>query len=89
MPIQRKNFFSSVDHAQMLIKLCTENSFFRQKLLSLLNLPYENRQQILTAWIESLKDEANLKKDLIQALEFLMDDEKAQAVMQELEKFDA
>ena len=88
MPIQRKNFFSSVDHAQMLIKVCTENALFRQKLLSLLNLPYENRQMIISAWIESLAED-NSKEELLKALRFLEDDEKAQAVLEELKKLDA
>ena len=88
MPIQRKNFFSSVDHAQMLIKVCTENALFRQKLLSLLNLPYENRQMIISAWIESLAEDKS-KEELLKALRFLEDEEKAQAVLEELKKLDA
>ncbi len=88
MPIQRKNFFSSVDHAQMLIKVCAENALFRQKLLSLLNLPYENRQMIISAWIESLAED-NSKSELVKALKFLEDEEKAQAILDELKKLDA
>ena len=88
MPIQRKNFFSSVDHAQMLIKVCTENALFRQKLISLLNLPYENRRMIISAWIDSLKDDKT-KEELVKALEFLDDEEKASAILEELKKLDA
>ena len=84
MAIQRKNFIGTLDHAQMLIKVCSENSLFRQKLISLLSLPYENRQMILSAWIESLKDDDAQMK----ALEFLEDDDKAQAVLEELKKLD-
>lgn len=88
MPIQRKNFFSSMDHAQMLLKVCTENALFRQKLLSLLNLPYENRQMIISAWMESLAADKS-KTDLVKALQFLEDEEKAQALLDELKKLDA
>lgn len=84
MAIQRKNFIGTLDHAQMLIKVCSENSLFRQKLISLLSLPYENRRMVLSAWIESLKDD----DAQIKALEFLEDDDKAQAVLEELKKLD-
>ena len=88
MAIQRKNFLSTLDHAQMLIKVCTENSLFRQKLISLLCLPYENRKMIISAWIDSLKEEAN-KEEMIKALSFIEDDERAQALLEELKKIDA
>ncbi|MCM8527980.1 MAG: hypothetical protein NE327_15770 [Lentisphaeraceae bacterium] len=89
MAIQRKNFISTLDHAQMLIRVCTENSLFRQKLISLLCLPYENRKMIISAWIDSLKKEAESKDELIKALAFLDDEDRAQAVLEELKKIDA
>lgn len=88
MAIQRKNFLSTLDHAQMLIKVCTENALFRQKLISLLCLPYENRRVIISTWIESLKEDSK-KEEMIKALSFLEDDERAQAVLEELKKIDA
>lgn len=88
MAIQRKNFLSTVDHAQMLIKVCTENSLFRQKLISLLSLPYENRLMIISDWLESLKNDCS-KAELVKAIEFLKDEDKAVAVLEELKKIDA
>ncbi len=86
MPIQRKNFINTFDEAQMLVKLCTENQFFRDRLLSLLNLPFENRQKILQAWMESLRNETVLQAELISALEFLSNPEHVDEIIQELEK---
>ena len=88
MPIQRKNFIGSIDHAQMLVRVCTENDMFRQKLISLLSLPLENRRMIIAAWIESLK-EGNSRPDLVKSLEMLDDKEKCNAILDELLKIDA
>lgn len=86
MPIQRKNFINTFDEAQMLVKICSDNQFFRDRLLSLLNLPFENRQNILNAWIESLKKETNLQAELIRALDFLSKPEHVEEIIKELEK---
>jgi hypothetical protein len=85
MALLRKTFGAAFDNMNLIVKVCDENVQIRNNLMSLLSLPFANRQLLLQQWLESLKAQ-NAAEALIKALELLMDDDLAVLLLKELKE---
>lgn len=83
MALIRKTFGAGFEQMKLVVKVCDENLQLRQNLLSLLNLPFANRQKLLDQWLKSLKAQ-NVAESLLKALELLKDDDMAELLLKEL-----
>jgi hypothetical protein len=83
MALIRKTFGAGYEQMKLVVKVCDENLQLRQNLLSLLNLPFANRQELLNQWLESLKAQ-DAAESLLKALELLKDDDMAELLLKEL-----
>ena len=85
MALLRKNFGAAFENMNLIIKVCDENVQVRQNLLSLLALPFANRQMLMEQWLESMK-KSHVAENLIHAMGLLQDEDLAKALLKELEE---
>jgi hypothetical protein len=83
MALIRKTFGAGFEQMKLVVKVCDENFQLRQNLLSLLNLPFANREKLLDQWLKSLKAQ-NVAESLLKALELLKNDDMAELLLKEL-----